>query len=268
MRDGSAYRTCPACGQDAASPVAAYSPDPWRVAACEGCGFVYLRNPPDYAALQDDLAWDRTYFAKRDASGRGSTVFSPLARRIRNALGMYRERTASFRKWFDDGHVLDVGCGWGQRITPPMTPYGIELSTRLAGIADARMRERGGHCLHGAGAEAIWRFDPQMFDGIVMFSYLEHEVRVMDVLRGAHRALKAGGAVFVRVPNYGSLNRRAIGAKWCGFRHPDHVNYFTLNSLRDVAGRAGFATQLVNRFSLPVDDNISALLRKTPGAFA
>jgi len=56
--------------------------------------------------------------------------------------------------------------------------------------------------------------------------------------------------------------RRVIGAKWCGFRYPDHVNYFTLHSLRDVAARAGFSCQLVNKISLPVDDNISVLLRK------
>ena len=128
------------------------------------------------------------------------------------------------------------------------------------------MRTRGGYCVHGAGAEAIWQFDPAQFDGIVMFSYLEHEVDVMGVLRGVHRALKDDGALFVRVPNFGALNRRVIGPKWCGFRYPDHVNYFTLSTLRATAARAGFTTQLVNRLTLPVDDNISVLLRKTKGA--
>lgn len=263
MLDTAAYRSCPACGADTASLLRAYSPEPWQVVSCDDCGFVYLRNPPDYEALEEDLAWEKSYFAKRAASGKGSTPFSPLARKIRNALGMYREKTASFRKWFNDGHVLDVGCGWGQRITPPMTPYGIELSAGLAKIADEAMRARGGFCLQGPGAEVIWDFDAGLFDGIVMFSYLEHETRVLDVLKGANRALKDTGGVFIRVPNYGSLNRRVIGPKWCGFRYPDHVNYFTLHSLRDVAARAGFRTELVNRISLPVDDNISVLLRKT-----
>jgi 2-polyprenyl-3-methyl-5-hydroxy-6-metoxy-1,4-benzoquinol methylase len=176
---------------------------------------------------------------------------------------MYRDKTGAFRRWFNDGNVLDIGCGLGHRISPPMTPYGIELSVELHKQADQIMRERGGYCQHGAGAQAIWEFDEAMFDGIIMNSYLEHETQVMQVLKGAHRALKPSGAVFVRVPNYGSLNRRLIGAKWCGFRYPDHVNYFTLQSLRDVAARAGFDCQLINTISLPVDDNISVLLRKT-----
>jgi 2-polyprenyl-3-methyl-5-hydroxy-6-metoxy-1,4-benzoquinol methylase len=125
------------------------------------------------------------------------------------------------------------------------------------------MRAAGGYCRHGAGAEAIWDFDEGQFDGIVMYSYLEHETDVMGVLNGAHRALNPNGSIFIRVPNYGSLNRRAIGPKWCGFRYPDHVNYFTLSTLNDTAERAGFTTHLVNKITRPVDDNISVLLRKS-----
>jgi predicted SAM-dependent methyltransferase len=124
------------------------------------------------------------------------------------------------------------------------------------------MRARGGYCLHAAGAEGIWQFPAGFFDGIIMSSYLEHEVEMRKVLEGAHRALKRGGRIFVRVPNFGSLNRRVMGAKWCGFRYPDHVSYFTLASLRRVAAGAGFRTELMNRMTLWVDDNIQALLVK------
>ncbi len=229
---------------------------------CASCEFVFLRNPPGYEALKVESAWEKTYVTKKEASG-GSTFFSPTARKIRNKLGMYRNKSKHFRRWFRDGSVLDIGCGDVPRIMEPMKPFGIELSTALHKIADTSMRARGGYCLHGAGAQAIWGFEPEMFDGIVMNSYLEHESQVMDVLNGAQRALKPSGAVFIRVPNYGSLNRRVLGAKWCGFRYPDHVNYFTLQSLRDVAARAGFSTTLINKISLPVDDNISVLLHKT-----
>lgn len=262
MNDTLPLRNCPACASEDAATLAAYSPEAWNVAACASCGFVYLRNPPDYEALKEESAWEKTYEIKKAAS-RGSTVFSPLARRIRNGLSMYRDKTKSFGRWFNDGHVLDIGCGWGQHIKAPMTPYGIELSTNLHQISDKVMRARGGYCLFGPGAETIGKFEPEMFDGIVMFSYLEHETQVMDVLNGAHRALKPSGAVFIRVPNFGSLNRRIIGPRWCGFRYPDHVNYFTLQSLRDVAARAGFSVELINRVTLPIDDNISVLLRKS-----
>jgi len=64
----------------------------------------------------------------------------------------------------------------------------------------------------------------------------------------------------VRVPNFASLNRRVIGKKWCGFRYPDHVNYFTPVSLRALVAKAGFTMSITNNLTLHVDDNINALL--------
>lgn len=261
MTDAPTYRPCPTCDGTNSTRWAQYSPDPWDVVRCTDCDTTYLRNPVAYEALEEDFAWEKTYEDKKGSS-KGSTPLSPYIRKLRNALGMYRNKNDSFRKWFNDGHVLDIGCGWGQRIAAPMTPCGIELSTSLHKIADERMRAAGGYCQHGAGAQAIWEFPENHFDGIVMFSYLEHETEALSVLKGAYRALKDTGGVFIRVPNFGTLNRKIIGPKWCGFRYPDHVNYFTLATLRDITARAGFSLELVNRFSLPVDDNISVLLRK------
>ncbi len=255
-------RDCPACEAADAHALDAYSPDPWEVAACDACDFVYLRNPPGHAALVEDFAWEKTYEAKKKSS-RGSTPLSPLIRSIKQKTGLgVRNREGLYLDWFGPGHVLDIGCGDGRRIKPPMIPYGIELSRALHAEADVYMREHGGHCIHAAGAEGIWQFKADHFDGIIMNSYLEHEAEMMTVLRGAHRALKPGGKMFVRVPNYASLNRKIIGAKWCGFRYPDHVNYFTLASLTRAGEQAGFTTELVNRLTLPVDDNINALMTK------
>ncbi|MEM6408901.1 MAG: class I SAM-dependent methyltransferase [Pseudomonadota bacterium] len=260
------YRPCPACASDQASPIAQYSRDEWVVAACEVCEFVFLRNPPAYEALEEDFAWEKTYVEKKNAS-KGSTWFSPIGRWLKEKTGLYgrgNRRIMQFRRWFKDGKVIDVGCGTGTRIIAPMTPYGIELSTALHAQADARMKARGGYCVHGPGAEAIWEFPEGAFDGIIMNSYLEHEVDMLRVMAGARRALKPTGKLFVRVPNFASLNRRVIGKTWCGFRYPDHVNYFTPKSLARVAGQTGFTLKITNPLTLPIDDNINALLSPTP----
>lgn len=259
-------RTCPVCASDHSTPWPAYSPDGWQVGQCADCDLTYLRNPVSYEALEEDFAWEKTYAAKKTKS-KGSTALSPLIRSLRQKLGLtHRDQHALFCEAFKNGHVLDIGCGTGTQIRPPMTPYGIELSIQLHAQSDALMRSHGGYCTKGAGAEAIHDFPAKHFDGILMYSYLEHEVEVMSVLQGAYKALKDDGAVFIRVPNFGSLNRRVLGGKWCGFRHPDHVNYFTLATLRETARRAGFTTTLVNKLRLPIDDNISVLLHKAGAA--
>ena len=257
-------RPCPSCTSHDATPWDDYSPAPWVVARCGACDLTYLRNPVDYVALEEDFAWEKTYEEKKEVST-GSTSLSPAIRGLRKRLKLtHKSKQHRMGQWFNNGKVLDIGCGNLMNVPEPMTPYGIELSKALHAYADDWMQARGGYCVHGAGAEAIWDFEPDMFDGVIMHSYLEHEVDLMGVLKGVWRALKPGAPAYVRVPNFGSINRKVVGTNWCGFRYPDHVTYFTLASLRDVARRAGFTVELVNRVGLPIDDNIKALLRKGP----
>jgi predicted SAM-dependent methyltransferase len=93
-------------------------------------------------------------------------------------------------------------------------------------------------------------------------SYLEHELNPLAVLQELHRTLQPGGVALIKVPNYASLNRRIMGRRWCGFRHPDHLNYFTPKTLRMIAERAGFECITNPIWYIPTNDNMRALLRK------
>jgi hypothetical protein len=67
----------------------------------------------------------------------------------------------------------------------------------------------------------------------------------------------------VKVPNFASMNRVVMGRHWCGFRHPDHLNYFTPKTLRLLAEATGFDVELPFLDALPTDDNMVAILRNT-----
>ena len=57
-------------------------------------------------------------------------------------------------------------------------------------------------------------------------------------------------------------NRRLLEAKWCGFRYPVHVNYFTTQSPRCMTGDSGLRLKLLDPLRLPLDDNINAVLKR------
>ena len=79
--------------------------------------------------------------------------------------------------------------------------------------------------------------------------------------RCAARTLRAGGRVIVKVPNYASWNRRLRGTRWCGYRWPDHVNYFTPATLAAAARAAGLEVVRMNAFDrLPISDSLYAVL--------
>lgn len=139
-------------------------------------------------------------------------------------------------------------------------PCGVEVSNRLARVAHQRFEHLGGHVIHAAANEAISRADPGSADLVVLSSFLEHEHRPLYFLRQVRRILRNEGVVVLKVPNYACWNRYARGDRWCGFRFPDHVNYFTPRTLRILAREAGFSVQ--QRFSdrLPLSDNMYARL--------
>ena len=144
-------------------------------------------------------------------------------------------------------------------------PYGIEISTKLAKRADILFRNHGGYAINAPCTEGLEHFPEKYFDACVARSYLEHEAKPLEVLQGVCSVLKPSGVFVVKVPNYATVNRLVMGRKWCGFRYPDHLNYFTPASLRRMAEKTGFSVQYRWLDRLPTDDNMWAVLGR-PGA--
>lgn len=263
-RDASVVeRECPQCGAHGFSRIDAYSTEVWPVGDCSECEFVYLRRVPVYDRVVDEFAWEKTKPAESDRRRAERPVTSRLSMAYRRARKPFRSAEQDlFSSLFAPGPVLDVGCGHGERVPEPYTPFGIELSAALHASAQRRMQPRGGRCVHAPAVEGIAEFEAGFFTGIILRSFLEHEWQPKKLLRGARRVLRENGCIFVRVPNYGSFNRRVRGAHWCGFRWPDHVNYFTPESLRAMAADCGFSMRLLNPVKISIDDNIKAVLTR------
>jgi SAM-dependent methyltransferase len=185
-----------------------------------------------------------------------------IATRWRTTLGHWLDRSQLRGALPAAGRVLDIGCGGACRVPEGPTPYGIEISKALASRAAPAFEARGGAVVNASAIDGLEQFAGQFFSGIMMRSFLEHESQPRSLLESAFRSLAPGGVVFVRVPNFGGINRRVVGREWCGFRFPDHVNYFTGASLRRLAERTGFGYRRLNWLS-PFDDNLIAVLNKS-----
>ena len=96
-----------------------------------------------------------------------------------------------------------------------------------------------------------------------MSAYFEHEAAPREVLQKILRILKPGAPLVIKVPNYGCLNRMFTQKKWCGFRYPDHVNYWTPKTLKKIIVDTGFEIVRFNFWDrLPVSDNMWLIARK------
>ena len=264
-------RSCPQCGTSNASGEALrYSYEKWVLKQCGECAFVYLENPPAYEELETDLAWEKIGKERNERVYQRSPVKSWASRTVR----MLRTRLVAradplirrVERWFPAGPVVDIGCGRGDKLASLPERFdlvGIEISQEQARQARERLSARGGVVHQMPALECLGRFPVQSLAGIVAHAFLEHEIHPKELLQAAARALSPVGAMIVKVPNYACVNRRVVGAGWCGFRFPGHVNYFTPRTLRRMVEEVGMEVaefRWVDR--IPTSDNMWMVVRR------
>lgn len=261
-------RACPCCGETNTEGFHAvdYSMV-WPLRRCQQCGFVFLQRVPAFSELAADLAWDKQFATHAKARKQKHPLLTWLSKATRWRLWLKRQDTTMkiLASKVPSGSVLDIGCGSGGHMLSlgqGYTPYGVEISPALAAQADAAFQKHGGKAVCAPAVEGLRQLQQGGFDGALLRSYLEHEEAPLDVLKAITRLLKPGGVAVVKVPNYGSINRVVSGRYWCGFRFPDHMNYFTPSGLAKMADQAGLDTRLCNPLLAPVSDNMYAVLSK------
>lgn len=262
-------RDCPLCGADnRALPRAPESPDEWPMKACAGCGMVYLERTPDTSELFVNFAWEKQHGAENARRHEG---LSRAEVRARDALRGFRplprkNASALVERYAAPGLVVDVGCGSGvqlDELSADFIPLGIEISEALAAEAQARLAPRGGRIINADALSGMRGLAPNAFSAVIMRSFLEHDINPGPVLEACYAALAPGGVVVIKVPNYASLNRRVTGARWCGLRFPDHVNYFTPRTLTHFVTKVGLQVEQFGwTFRLPTSDNMWMVARK------
>jgi SAM-dependent methyltransferase len=236
---------------------------------CARCCLVYLENPPAYEDLEETYAWEKT---SQQVAQEKKKKESALRRGVR-VIERYKDNLIRrdklldlAQKYFPAGPVIDVGCGGGaviNRLDKKYIPYGIEVSRQLSGMAQKIAEARGGMVFCGNALLGLDSFENDFFTAAIMSAYLEHETAPREVLQNIRRILKPGAPLVIKVPNYGCINRMVTQKKWCGFRYPDHVNYWTPKTLKQIIGDTGLE---IVRFNfgdrLPVSDNMWLIARK------
>lgn len=156
--------------------------------------------------------------------------------------------------------MIDVGCGDGRLPALALRwgydAIGVEPSPKMAARAARRMGAERVLC----GRLSDFDLPPASFDLAVTVSYLEHEPRPAPVLRRLFELLRPGGVTVHKTPNYDCLLRRILGARWSGYRWPEHVQYFSPATLGRLLGDVGF--QLISVKANPLSDNFWIAARK------
>ncbi|MCF6311112.1 MAG: class I SAM-dependent methyltransferase [Verrucomicrobiales bacterium] len=257
-----------------------YSLDEWEMVECLNCQYTFLANPPPYQELETTFAWEKTSqqsTSQRHSSTPIQAVVAQSSKKLRRSLFKRRKiRDLAIAHMPEQpGTIVDIGCMKGDTLIRfckelrenhfNPTPIGIEISTELAQRADKKLKKIGGRCIHADALSALSSIAPSCSGLVIMSAYLEHEYQALAVLKQVSRVLKSDGIAVIKVPNFASWNRHIMGKRWCGFRYPDHVNYFTPKTLMKLCSQADLQSVRFSwRDRFPTSDNMYAVVAKAP----
>ena len=219
-------RVCPLCGGARSRPF--LSKGTLQLVRCGSCAMVY--SNPIETDLANGLFYDRMGTSFYLSEDKLRSDFAPV--RFERELRLFRCHCPA-------GSVLDVGCSTGAFLHQLGTRYpgayettGTDVtSAALDHAASLGIRVVRQSFLEMTAAQGPWQT-------ITFWAVIEHLAEPKRFLEKARDLLEPGGFCFVLVPNLDSLAVRLLGAKY-RYIMPDHVNYFTAQTLGDLAMRVG-----------------------------
>lgn len=192
------------------------SPTTFRVYQCSHCGLVQ-------APVQLSDQYYNDYLMSTTFSQQLAEYLDALVEEFVNTYGLHY------------GRVLDVGAGDGAFMYPfqrrNIATVGIEPSDRSRAVA-----QQAGFEMYGGYMTADTVIPSGPFDAFVSRQVLEHVDDIQGMLAGLKRNLKPGAVGIIEVPR---LEKALEDQRFYDF-FPDHINYYSLDSLRNTLEFNGF----------------------------
>ena len=219
--------SCPMCGPDSPQTLR-YDFAPYRVVSCPRCGLVFISPRLTEPAILK-LYCDEEYYGS-EVSGQGYDEYLEVRH---NWVRTFTRRLAQIAKYQLPGRVLDIGCGPGFFLEAAQARgydvFGLDPSDCIVKVA----REKFGERIRKGMIESA-DYPAERFDLVVAFDAFEHVYHPLEWLEAARRALKPDGLLTITTPNPNSLLARVSGRKWVSFKLPEHVFYWSPETIRRV----------------------------------
>jgi SAM-dependent methyltransferase len=159
------------------------------------------------------------------------------------------------------GRLLDFACGSGAFFERAQQRGWDAHGTELGEWARHAAAQRELQNLH-VGTLSDLAFPSSSFDVVYAAQVFEHLPRPGNELAEIRRILRPGGLLYVDVPNYRTLSIVLGRDDFMLNEPPQHLNYFSPASLRDMLTRNGFdVTQVASGGGLKWENVIGRPIR-------
>ena len=231
---GAAARACPACG-GVTHHALRFRTNGCDILQCESCGL----GRTETSGFDPAAYYTGDYFSGRHADGYSDYLGAePVLRRE------FAHSVDFIRSYRGSGKLLELGAAYGFFLMEAARHFDV-AGIELAADAAAHARRAGLNVVQGTADEITLQQFGHV-DVIVLFDVIEHLPDPRETLALCHRQLNPGGIVVITTGDFGSMIARLAGVRWRLMTPPQHLWFFTEESMRRMSRGLGFSMEHVD----------------------
>ena len=218
---------CPLCGNDKHKIVFDIEPP---LVKCEQCSFMFLNPQPrvEHQQFFDETYYDGSSTKKSNEDNEDVLEAEKVAVRLESCQAVV-DRVE--RCLPEPGSWLDIGCGPGFLLSQARDRGWQCTGLDSSPFAPQFARERFGLDDVNTGLIEDVDFKGKTFDVISMQHVIEHLYEPVPTMREIIKLLKPGGILYLETPDISSGSALLDGADWLHIKIPEHVLYFSQDTL-------------------------------------
>lgn len=237
---------CPICGASVFTPGAAaidhlVTHRRFNLLDCTSCGFRVTSPQPSEGEIGQYYISDKylSHNTKRPS-------FLGFVYRLLRRLTI-RAKSNLVNKISPFGPVLDIGCGTGDLLA--------EMKRRgrpVLGVEPSALARSQSESVHGLRVfQGLAAVPPDSrFAAIMLWHVLEHLSDLSATLSVANKMLSKDGALYIAVPNRGSIDCAFYGSNWAAWDVPRHFWHFRTEDIIRLLSKHGFHVLHIRRMWL------------------